>query len=90
MGERGARLTPQVGTPQGETTHYILCVAVLLQNVFAVHRLSAAGCVEGGDGPLGRRLWIAPLGAMLIKLSLRDYLPALIVILTPGEEFWYM
>ena len=43
----GARLTPQVGTPQGETTHYILCVAVLLQNVFAVHRLSAAGCVEG-------------------------------------------
>ena len=53
-------------------------------------RLSAAGCVEGGDGPLGRRLWIAPLGAMLIKSSLRDYLPALILILTPGEEFWYM
>ena len=23
--------------PKGETTHYILCVAVLLQNVFAVH-----------------------------------------------------
>ena len=23
--------------PKGETTHYILCVALLLQNVFAVH-----------------------------------------------------
>ena len=23
---------------RGETTHYILCVALLLQNVFAVHR----------------------------------------------------
>ena len=23
--------------PKGETTHYILCVASLLQNVFAVH-----------------------------------------------------
>ena len=25
------------GAPKGETTHYILCVALLLQNVFAVH-----------------------------------------------------
>ena len=39
---KGARLTPQVVSkgcvPTGETTHYILCVAPLLQNVFAVHR----------------------------------------------------
>ena len=46
--------------PKGETTHYILCVAVLLQNVFAVHRLSAAGCVEGPRKKILRfdsRLW---------------------------------
>ena len=30
------------------------------------------------------------LRAMSIKSALRDCLPALIVILTPGEEFWYM
>ncbi len=52
-------------------------------------------------GPLGRRVFrfdgdyaaegcgIA-LRAMSIKSALRDCLPALIVILTPGEEFWYM
>ena len=27
--------------PKGKTTHYILCVASLLQNVFAVHRFAA-------------------------------------------------
>ena len=36
LGERGARLTPQVGTPQGETTHYILCVAVLLHPLLSL------------------------------------------------------
>ena len=36
LGERGARLTPQAGTPQGETTHYILCVAVLLHPLLSL------------------------------------------------------
>ena len=29
--------------PKGETTHYILCVALLLQNVFAVHAIGDGG-----------------------------------------------
>ncbi len=36
----GGRLCTRVVSPQGETTHYILCVAPLLQNVFAVHRFA--------------------------------------------------
>ena len=36
--------------PIGETTHYILCVAPLLQNVFAVHR-SAQGAADWRSGP---------------------------------------
>ena len=51
----------KVVAPQGETTHYILCVAVLLQNVFAVHRLPAAGCVEG--------LWTRPLGVRVQRVQ---------------------
>ena len=37
-------------TPKGETTHYILCVALLLQNVFAVHRF-AQGAADWRSGP---------------------------------------
>ena len=37
-------------------------------------RLTAAGCVERGDGPLARGWWIA-LRAMLMKSALREYLP---------------
>ena len=51
----------KVVAPKGETTHYILCVAVLLQNVFAVHRLPAAGCVEG--------LWTRPLGVRVQRVQ---------------------
>ena len=36
--------------PTGETTHYILCVAPLLQNVFAVHRF-AQGAADWRSGP---------------------------------------
>ena len=35
--------------PTGETTHYILCVAPLLQNVFAVHRF-AQGAADWRSG----------------------------------------
>ena len=41
------------------------------------------------DAPSGRGLWIA-LWAMSINSALRAYLPALTVILTPGEESWYV
>ena len=34
------RLSAAGCVPTGETTHYILCVAPLLQNVFAVHRFA--------------------------------------------------
>ena len=40
--------------PTGETTHYILCVAPLLQNVFAVHRFRSRG-----DSPAGLRVVVA-------------------------------
>ena len=36
--------------PTGKTTHYILCVAPLLQNVFAVHRF-AQGAADWRSGP---------------------------------------
>ena len=41
--------------PTGKTTHYILCVAPLLQNVFAVHRFAQGATAlraEGGGGRL--------------------------------------
>ena len=52
--------------------------------------LTQAGCVRmrsRGDSPIGLRVmdWIA-LRAMSIKSALRECLPALIVILTLGEE----
>ena len=53
------RLSAAGYVPTGETTHYILCVAPLLQNVFAVHRfaqgatapaaLRVADCLSGND-----------------------------------------
>jgi len=39
--------------PTGKTTHYILCVAPLLQNVFAVHRF-AQGAADWRSGPRWR------------------------------------
>ena len=54
---------PQEGGPKGETTHYILCVALLLQNVFAVHavrRRRIGASLEKRflrlTGPSGRRV----------------------------------
>ena len=35
--------------PTGKTTHYILCVAPLLQNVFAVHRFAQGTPIGGQD-----------------------------------------
>ena len=56
-------LWPPAGSelhPTGKTTHYILCVATLLQNVFAVHRFRSGGdsaCgAEGGGLPFGQCL----------------------------------
>ena len=40
--------------PTGETTHYILCVAPLLQNVFAVHRFA-----QGATAPMALRVAVA-------------------------------
>ena len=39
--------------PTGKTTHYILCVAPLLQNVFAVHRF-AQGTFRSPEGAASR------------------------------------
>ena len=39
--------------PTGKTTHYILCVAPLLRNVFAVHRF-AQGAVRNPEGAVSR------------------------------------
>ena len=46
------RLSAAGYVPTGETTHYILCVAPLLQNVFAVHRFAqgATALRAEGDG----------------------------------------
>ena len=43
-------------------------------------RGDSGSAAEGGGGGF----------AAIFKEALRDCLPALIVILTPGEEFWYM
>ena len=40
------RLCRRVVHPTGKTTHYILCVAPLLRNVFAVHRFRTGGGQE--------------------------------------------
>ena len=39
--------------PTGKTTHYILCVAPLLRNVFAVHRF-AQGAIRNPEGAVSR------------------------------------
>ena len=57
----------------------------------------AAGCVEGlcslrsgGDSACGAEGGGLPLCGNAYKVSVTRLSPALIVILTPGEEFWYM
>ena len=66
----GCGRLPAAGcVPTGETTHYILCVAPLLQNVFAVHRFA-----QGATAPAALRVADCPSRAMLIKSALRDWL----------------
>ena len=62
--------------PTGETTHYDLCVAPLLQIMFAVHRFA-----QGTTAALPLRVAVAA-APQFLKSALRDCLPALIVILS--------
>ena len=82
------RLSAAGYVPTGETTHYILCVAPLLQNVFAVHRFAQGAGKKvlridwpfrargflGLTGPLAPRVVVSPSWAMSIKSALRDLL----------------
>ena len=79
------RLSAAGYVPTGETTHYILCVAPLLQNVFAVHRFAQGATALRAEGDGGA------LRAQIIKK------PPIPVISTAAERSgeisflpWYM
>ena len=46
---------PSTLTPKGETTHYDLCVALLLQIMFAVHAAGVSNAATTTLGPKARQ-----------------------------------
>ena len=69
--------------PKGETTHYILCVALLLQNVFAVHAIRRRR-IGASSPPRNFRCssGLRPAPFLRKEPSLRAFLPAHTVILS--------
>ena len=71
--DRNAPLSPPMAVlpPKGETTHYILCVASLLQNVFAVHpRGSVSRDFQVAIAPLQITFACHPGGESLLSVLL--------------------
>ena len=68
---------------RGETTHYILCVALLLQNVFAVHAIRRRR-IGASSPPRNFRCssGLRPAPFLRKEPSLRAFLPAHTVILS--------